>query len=109
MATVYLANDLKHDRSVALKVMHPELAATLGPERFLREIRTTAQLDHAHILPVLDSGDVAGLASLASIPLKHPDVNLLDTPEERGLSCPRPQLRSDPPPLPPLFHLVSLQ
>ena len=51
MATVYLARDLKHDRPVALKVMHPELAATLGPERFLREIRTTARLDHPHISP----------------------------------------------------------
>jgi eukaryotic-like serine/threonine-protein kinase len=60
MATVYLAQDLKHDRPVALKVLHPELAATLGPERFLREIRLTARLDHPHILPVLDSGEVAG-------------------------------------------------
>jgi serine/threonine-protein kinase len=61
MATVYLARDLKHDRPVALKVMHPELAHTLGPERFLREIRTTARLDHPHILPVLDSGEAGGL------------------------------------------------
>ncbi|MGH7499356.1 MAG: serine/threonine-protein kinase [Gemmatimonadales bacterium] len=61
MATVYLAQDLRHDRPVALKVLHPELAASLGPERFLREIRITAQLQHPHILPVLDSGDVAGL------------------------------------------------
>jgi serine/threonine-protein kinase len=60
MATVYLARDLKHERPVALKVLHPELAATLGPERFLREIRTTARLQHPHILPVLDSGEVAG-------------------------------------------------
>jgi tRNA A-37 threonylcarbamoyl transferase component Bud32/tetratricopeptide (TPR) repeat protein len=60
MATVYLAHDLKHDRSVALKVMHPELAASLGPERFLREIRLTARLDHPHLLPVLDSGEAAG-------------------------------------------------
>jgi serine/threonine-protein kinase len=57
MATVYLAQDLRHERPVALKVMRPELAAALGPERFLREIRTTARLDHPHILPVLDSGD----------------------------------------------------
>src|ERR1051326_5375611 len=57
MATVYLARDLKHDRPVALKVLHPELAATLGPERFLREIRTTARLEHPHILPVFDSGE----------------------------------------------------
>ena len=61
MATVYLARDLRHDRPVALKVLHPELAATLGPERFLREIRTTARLQHPHILPVLDSGEAAGL------------------------------------------------
>jgi serine/threonine-protein kinase len=60
MATVYLAGDLKHDRLVALKVMHPERAATVGPERFLREIRTTARLQHPHILPVLDSGETQG-------------------------------------------------
>src|SRR5689334_12857844 len=60
MATVYLAHDLKHDRDVALKVLHPELAATLGPERFQREIRTTARMQHPHILPVLDSGEAAG-------------------------------------------------
>jgi eukaryotic-like serine/threonine-protein kinase len=58
MATVYLARDLKHDRPVALKVLHPELANGLGPERFLREIHLTARLDHPHILPVLDSGAV---------------------------------------------------
>ena len=61
MAAVYLAHDLKHDRPVALKVLHPELAVTLGPERFLREIRLTARLDHPHILPVLDSGEAGGL------------------------------------------------
>jgi serine/threonine-protein kinase len=60
MATVWLARDLRHDRPVALKVLHPELSASLGPERFLREIRTTARLDHPHILPLLDSGE-AGL------------------------------------------------
>ena len=60
MATVFLAHDLRHDRPVALKVLHPELAATLGPERFQREIRTTARLQHPHILPVLDSGEAAG-------------------------------------------------
>jgi serine/threonine-protein kinase len=60
MATVYLARDLKHDRLVALKMLHPELAATLGPGRFLREIRLTARLDHPHILPLLDSGETAG-------------------------------------------------
>jgi serine/threonine-protein kinase len=50
MATVYLAHDLKHDRDVALKVLRPELAAMLGRERFLAEIRLTAKLDHPHIL-----------------------------------------------------------
>ncbi len=60
MATVYLVHDLKHDRPVALKVMHPELSAALGPERFLREVRTTARLQHPHILPVLDSGEDQG-------------------------------------------------
>jgi len=60
MATVYLAHDVKHDRPVALKVLHPELAATLGPERFLREIKLAARLDHPHILTVHDSGETAG-------------------------------------------------
>jgi len=61
MATVYLARDLRHDRAVAIKVMHPQLAASLGPERFLVEIRTAARLQHPHILPVHDSGEAAGL------------------------------------------------
>ena len=60
MATVYLARDRKHDRPVALKVLRPELAAILGAERFLREIRLTANLQHPHILPLLDSGEAAG-------------------------------------------------
>ncbi|MFC1661086.1 protein kinase [Gemmatimonadota bacterium] len=55
MATVYLAEDLKHDRRVAVKVLKPELAATMGTERFLAEIRTTAHLTHPHILPLHDS------------------------------------------------------
>ena len=50
MATVYLAHDLRHDRKVAIKVLHPELAAVIGAERFLREIRTIAALQHPHIL-----------------------------------------------------------
>jgi len=57
MATVYLAHDLRHDRPVALKVLRPELAASLGPERFLLEIRIAAKLRHPHILPVFDSGE----------------------------------------------------
>jgi serine/threonine-protein kinase len=57
MATVYLARDLRHDRRVAVKVLHEELAAVLGAERFLAEIRTTAALQHPHILPLFDSGE----------------------------------------------------
>ncbi len=60
MATVFLARDLKHDRPVALKVLHPELASTLGPDRFQREIRLAARLQHPHILTVLDSGEANG-------------------------------------------------
>jgi Tol biopolymer transport system component/tRNA A-37 threonylcarbamoyl transferase component Bud32 len=60
MATVYLAEDLKHHRKVALKVLRPELAATLGPERFLREIELAAKLQHPHILPLHDSGEAQG-------------------------------------------------
>jgi tRNA A-37 threonylcarbamoyl transferase component Bud32/tetratricopeptide (TPR) repeat protein len=61
MATVYLAQDLKHGRRVALKVLHPELAYALGPDRFLREIDVAAKLSHPHILPLFDSGEAAGL------------------------------------------------
>ena len=60
MATVYLAHDLKHDRQVALKVLRPELAATLGPDRFPREIRIVAKLQHPHVLPLHDSGESGG-------------------------------------------------
>ncbi|HSG82711.1 MAG TPA: serine/threonine-protein kinase, partial [Gemmatimonadota bacterium] len=61
MATVYLARDVKHERKVAVKVMRPELTAAVGAERFLREIRITAQLNHPHILPLHDSGEAEGL------------------------------------------------
>ena len=61
MATVYLAHDVRHDRKVALKVLRPELAAILGGERFLAEIKTTANLQHPHILPLHDSGEADGL------------------------------------------------
>jgi serine/threonine protein kinase/Tfp pilus assembly protein PilF len=60
MATVYLAQDSKHDRTVALKVLHPELASSLGPDRFLREIKLAARLNHPHILPLFDSGEKDG-------------------------------------------------
>src|SRR3984893_19377287 len=56
MATVYLAHDKKHDRKVAIKILHAELAAVLGAERFLQEIRVTANLQHPHILGLIDSG-----------------------------------------------------
>jgi serine/threonine-protein kinase len=62
-ATVYLAQDLKHDRKVALKVLRPELAAVLGAERFVQEITTTASLQHPHILPLYDSGRSGGTGS----------------------------------------------
>lgn len=61
MATVYRARDVKHDRTVAVKVLHPVLAEALGAERFLREVQITARLNHPHILPLLDSGAAEGL------------------------------------------------
>src|SRR3954462_14994999 len=60
MATVYLAHDLRHERPVALKVLHPELARALGADRFLREIKSAARLQHPNILSVYDSGEAAG-------------------------------------------------
>src|SRR6516164_9041306 len=60
MATVYLAQDLRHDRRVAIKVLKPELAAVLGAQRFIVEIKTTAALQHPHILPLFDSGSADG-------------------------------------------------
>ena len=56
MATVYLAEDLKHSRKVAIKVLHPELSAVIGGDRFLTEIKVTANLQHPHILGLIDSG-----------------------------------------------------
>ena len=61
MATVYLADDLRHQRKVAVKVLRPDLAAALGHGRFLREIKIAANLTHPHILPLYDSGDADGL------------------------------------------------
>lgn len=61
MATVYRAHDVRHERDVAIKVLHPDLGAALGAERFLSEIKTTARLQHPHILPLLDSGVADGL------------------------------------------------
>ncbi len=61
MATVYLARDVKHDRDVAIKVLKPELGAVLGVERFLSEIKVTANLQHPNLLPLFDSGEAGGL------------------------------------------------
>src|SRR5829696_5074232 len=60
MATVFLAMDVRHDRKVALKVLHPELSSALGPDRFLREIELAARLNHPHIVPLFDSGEAGG-------------------------------------------------
>ncbi|HEV2291016.1 MAG TPA: protein kinase, partial [Gemmatimonadales bacterium] len=86
MATVYLAHDLKHDRQVAVKVLRPELAAVIGAERFVVEIKTTAQLQHPHILPLFDSGTATakGHGSRVTGPDGSHD---LDDPETRD---PRP-------------------
>jgi serine/threonine protein kinase len=62
MATVYLAADLRHDRRVAIKVLRPELAAVIGAERFLREIKTIATLQHPHILGLIASAEANGTA-----------------------------------------------
>jgi len=67
MATVYLAHDLRHDRPVALKVLHAERASSLGPERFQREIRTAARLQHPHILSVHDSGELPATAERPAV------------------------------------------
>src|SRR5215208_7283427 len=62
MATVHLAHDLRHDRDVAIKVLHPDLAATIGVDRFLSEIKVTANLQHPNILGLFDSGSADGQA-----------------------------------------------
>ncbi len=71
MATVYLAHDLRHDRKVAVKVLRPDLAAVIGAERFLNEIRVTAKLQHPHILPLHDSGEAGGEDGLGMPPFLY--------------------------------------
>ncbi len=63
MAVMFLAEDLKHSRQVALKVMKPDVGTSLGSERFLREIDIAAKLSHPHVLPLYDSGEVAGFTT----------------------------------------------
>ncbi len=75
MATVFLAQDLKHDRPVALKLMRAEATAGLGPERFRREIATAARLQHPHICSVIDSGEADGrlwFCAFAATPRREP-------------------------------------
>ena len=74
MATVYLADDRKHHRQVALKVLRPELAASLGAERFLREIGIAARLRHPHILALHDSGEAGGFLYLRDAVLEGPSL-----------------------------------
>lgn len=82
MATVYLAEDLKHQRKVAVKVLQPELAAVIGAERFLSEIKTTANLQHPHILPLFDSGSADGLLNCPCDPRAPVSVS------GRSVDCP---------------------
>ena len=82
MATVYLAHDLRHDRSVALKVLRPDLAATLGPERFLREVRIAANLQHPNILAVYDSGEADGFLYYVMPFIEGP--SLRESPSQHG-------------------------
>jgi serine/threonine protein kinase len=74
MATVYLAEDLKHHRKVAVKVLRPELAAVLGADRFLKEIEVTAHLQHPHILPLFDSGEADGFLYYVAVDKGLPEA-----------------------------------
>ena len=88
MATVYLARDPRHRRRVALKVLHPELGARLGPRRFRREIETAANLSHPHILPLHDSGTAAGLLYYV-MPYVNGSRCASGCGERDGFPCPR--------------------
>lgn len=85
MATVYLARDVRHDRDVALKVLHPRLAAALGAERFLQEVRINARLDHPHILTLIDSGESDGFVWYV-LPYVHGESLRVRLARERQLS-----------------------
>ncbi len=86
MATVYLANDLRHERKVALKVLKPELAAVVGAERFLAEIKTTANLTHPNILPLHDSGEADGFLFYVMPYLEGGEPQGSDRPREAASS-----------------------
>ena len=98
MATVYLARDLKHERTVAIKVLRPELSASLGADRFLREIRVAANLQHPNILGLYDSGE-AGRAALLRHAVRRGRV--APRPAEPGAAAPAPATRSRSPARPP--------
>src|SRR5688572_22599758 len=83
MATVYLARDVRHDRPVALKVMSPELGQGVIPDRFLAEIRTAANLQHPHIVPLYDSGEAGGLL-FYTMPYVEGGVTLAHRLEKEG-------------------------
>ena len=88
MATVYLAEDLKHHRKVAVKVLRPELAAVLGAERFVQEIETTANLQHPHILPLFDSGEAdSGLSTCLESGLSESGSHWEDPPRFPSHRC----------------------
>src|SRR6266850_5747057 len=91
MATVYLALEQKHGRQVAIKVLRPEIAATIGPERFLREIRIAARLSHPHIVPLLASGQ-AGSSLYYTMPFIEGD-SLRARLEREGVLSVEPALR----------------
>ena len=79
MATVYLADDLKHERKVALKVLKPELAAIVGAARFLAEIKTTTNLQHPHILPLFDSGEADSFLPLVAPKCREGKIAVIPT------------------------------
>src|SRR6476620_4703785 len=92
MATVYLAEETKHSRQVAIKVLRPELAATLGAERFHREIGIAARLAHPHLVPLIDSGEAGGLLYYVSAYM--PGGSLRDRLEREGKLSVRETLRT---------------
>src|SRR5258708_13350951 len=103
-AALYLATSAKHDRHVAIKVLHPELAASLGAERFLREIHIAAGLTHPHILPLIDSGEAGGLLYYVTPHVADGSLRERLLRERRGAgggADPPPPRRGAPPPFPP--------